>query len=683
MTDKPKRIKVLKPTPDELKPIERAKANHAEQQSRGIFFNVKDGIDKTLKSLTKTDDYEISTFYKPELVAQALDKLKLADKVSTQTKDGKTFYVDQKAVKLKLTDNIGKLQAFYDKHQQDYITESTRYFTLRTAKGKRSYLKEIDELAKYFTEVDQTIKDKDGKNLTLKGYTVSDPNALSSAIKQLKLPTYTSYEIVPEPSGSTDIATFTNSMRQVVELADECDIPPEGGAVMQVGDTPVHQVHLQLHRIINDVLAGVKDLAKAQPISRTPDQIDMFSNIAMGVDTAEITGRHQFFSPMFRGFMNLGEQGLYEAIQRANKGSKQITIPYETKGSNSVYRTKMQTEVQLSGHNKQLVTTQAEADRFVARLIKAQGILYLWAMHTNSMTIYNTKITDMLRLVGYEGRIKQEHYTDVTEGIAGLFSITLAKTDDHYTDPKTGKKIYVGKNEMYGEVIRPIGDLQAIWHTDKDSKPVYIKKVVRLRIADGMLNPNQRRATLISKALLRLNTLQERQYLQLGSFISDHFSQYQDSTIEGKPIKLTVQTLLEWRGLATADNYRRVDQTKTYLRQALDKLVAIGHIAKWRVDGADYDQLGLSPDDRQKTVLIYPTEHIKEALKGKIADQDEPLKKILKKQVKERGVSKVAQQYDTSAEAIQKVVNNRDTVDSLPSKAYNNLKAQAYDSGKK
>jgi hypothetical protein len=198
-----------------------------------------------------------------------------------------------------------------------------------------------------------------------------------------------------------------------------------------------------------------------------------------------------------------------------------------------------------------------------------------------------------------------------------------------------------------------------------------------------MLNPNQRRATLISKALLRLNTLQERQYLQLGSFISDHFSQYQDSTIEGKPITLTVQTLLEWRGLATPDGYRRVDQTKTYLKQALDKLVAIGHIAKWRVDGASYDQLGLSPDDRQKTILIYPTEHIKEALKGKIADQDEPLKKILKKQVKEQGVSRVAQQYSTTTEVIQNVVNNRDTIDSLPSKAYNNLKAQAYDNGKK
>lgn len=677
MTDK-KRIKVLKLTPDEAKKVEQAKARHAERQNRGIYLNVREGIDKTLKSLTKTNDYEISTFYKPELVAQALDKLKLADKVSTQTKDGKVFYVDQKTVKQKLADNVGKLQAFYSQHLQDYLSESTRYFTLRGKEGK-SYLKAIDELAPYFTEVTQTIKDKEGKSLTLNGYTANNPTALNNAIKELNLPTYTTYEISPEPSGTTDIATFTDSMKQIVELATECGIQPEGGLVMQVGDTPVHQVHLQLHRIVNDTLAGVKDLAKAKPISKPVEQIDMFSNVAMGVDTAEITGRHQFFSPMFRGFMNLGEQGLYEAVKRANRSSKTVTIPYATTGNTSVYRTKLQTEVLLSGHNKQLLTTQPEADRFVARLIKAQGILYLWAMHTNSMTIYNAKVTDMLRLVGYEGRIKQEHYTDVTEGIAGLFSITLAKSDTHYTDPKTGKKIYVGKNELYGEVIRPIGDLQAIWHTDKDGNPIYIKKIVRLRIADGMLNPNQRRATLISKALLKLNTLQERQYLQLGSFISDHFSQYQDSTIEGKPIKLTIQTLLEWRGLATQDNYRRVDQTKQYLRQALDKLVEIGHIAKWQVDGANYDQLGLSPDDRQKTILIYPTDDIKHALKAKLTDNDEALKKILKQQVKESGASDVAKQYGTTTEAIQGILNNRETVNSLPIKAYNDLKAQAYD----
>lgn len=401
--------------------------------------------------------------------------------------------------------------------------------------------------------------------------------------------------------------------------------------------------------------------------------------MVIGLDTADITGRHQFFSPMFRGFMSLGEQGLFTAVERANRGSKTVTIPYETKGSNSVYRTKMQTEIELSGHSRQVIRTAPEAERFMARLIKAQGIMYLWAMQTHSMTIYNAKVTDMLRLAGYEGRIKQEHYIDVTEGIAGLFAITLTKTADHYTDPKTGRKIPVGKNELYGEVIRPIGDLQALWHTNKEGNPLYIKKVIRLKIADGMLNPNQRRATLISKALLKLNTLQERQYIQLGSFISDHFSQYQDRTVEGKPIRLTLQTLLEWRGLADPDNLQRVSRTKQHLQQALDKLIEIGHIAKWEIEGARYDKLGLSPDDRSRIVLIYPAQAIVEALRPVIAEPDEKLKKVLKEQVREQGATKVAEQYETTADAINGIINNRETVDSLPKKAYDDLKLKAYD----
>lgn len=427
-------------------------------------------------------------------------------------------------------------------------------------------------------------------------------------------------------------------------------------------------------------LTGVTDdIVGNAEIATAPTQTELFSNMVIGLDTSEITGRHQFFSPMFRGFMSLGEQGLYEAVQRANKGSKTVTIPYETKGSNSVYRTKMQTEIELSGHNRQVIKTAPEAERFMARLIKAQGIMYLWAMHTHSMTLYNTKVTDMLRLAGYEGRIKPEHYIDVTEGIAGLFAITLAKTDNHYVDPKTGKKVYVGKNEMYGEVIRPIGDLQALWHTDKQGNPLYIKKIIRLQIAEGMLNPSQRRATLISKALLKLNTLQERQYIQLGSFISEHFSQYQEQTIQGKPIRLTLQTLLEWRGLADPDNLQRVSRTKQHLQQALDKLADIGHIAKWEIEGARYDKLGLSPDDRSRIVLIYPAPAIIEALRPKLADPDDKLKKILKQQVKDRGAGEIAKQYGTTTEAIQGILNNRETVDSLPLKAYNELKAQAYD----
>ncbi len=430
-------------------------------------------------------------------------------------------------------------------------------------------------------------------------------------------------------------------------------------------------------------LAGVTDdLQPNGELAKAPSQTELFSNTTMGISTAEITGRHQFFSPMFRGFMGLGESGLYDAINQAYKRGNSVTIPYETKGSSSVYKTKLQTSVDISGVEKDLITDEAKAQRFTARLIKTQGILYLWAMHTNSLTIYNTKVTDMLRLAGYEGRIKPEHYIDITEGIAGLFAIAVTKTDDHYIDLKTGKKVYVGKNEMYGEVVRPIGEVRAIWHKGTDGKPAYIKQLIRLEIAKGMLNPTARRATLVSKALLRLNTLQERQYLQLGSFISELFSQYQDKTIKGEPVSLTLQTLLEYRGLTDPDSLRRVEQTKTYLKQALDKLVDIGHVYKWAVKNGSYEKLTLTGKDLDTVILIYPTTSIQEALKPVINDDDKALTTILTQEVRADGLSETAKHYETNAEAIEAVINNRDTADSLPNTAYNELKTKAYDSGK-
>lgn len=570
------------------------------------------------------------------------------------------------------------------KYSQYFATEPTVKYLAKPPAGK---------LLERVLLASKGVDDNDPKELIeLTEYEILDQDKLLEAISQEKRSDFILYKLeipqdIQQVKQTVDKAVKTNNPdllkdlpspdRYAEKLVEVYGLTPYAGKTVWTHfDTYLLQG--ELGGLI--ALTGVTDdIAGNAEIATAPTQTELFSNMIIGLDTSEITGRHQFFSPMFRGFMNLGEQGLFTAVERANRGSKTVTIPYDTKGTTSVYRTKMQTEIELSGHSKQIIRTSTEAERFMARLIKAQGVLYLYAMHTHSMTIYNAKVIDMLKLAGYEGRIKLEHYTDITEGIAGLFAITLTKTDSYYTDPKTGKRIPVGKNELYGEVIRPIGDLQAIWHTDKAGNPLYIKKIIRLQIAEGMLNPNQKRATLISKALLKLNTSQERQYIQLGSFISDHFSQYQDQTIEGKPIRLTLQTLLEWRGLADGDNLRRIERTKTQLKNTLDRLVDIGHIAKWEIEGVRYDKLGLSPDDRSRVALIYPAQTIIEALRPKLADPDEKLKKILKQQVKEGGAGKIAEQYGTTTEAIQGILNNRETVDSLPVKAYNELKAKAYD----
>ena len=748
-------------------PVPKAKRKEGEQFT--VYPSIKGGIEGVLRDKATTKLYPIGDFYKANLVAKALDELPVADRVEYITAQGNKRHIDTKAIKQKLVDNVDKLQAFYDKQKQKPLAVTTyklindealpkldKYFTLETIQPNQwlpktaTITRDINgaSTAGRVVDVDQVPDLKNAYKQPITGYLITDKNGLATALANLQPTDYREHkdvEIMASVEGNT-IEGLKSLFTDLIDLTNACGITDDSGQVMSIGKVVINQIHLEFLSIISRTLAGVLDRNK--PVEQT----NLFSNMTVGVDTAEITGRHQFFSPMFRGFMGLGESGLYEAINIANRRNSNVTIPYETKGSSSVYKTKLQTSVDINGVEKALITDEAKAQRFTARLIKAQGILYLWAMHTNSLTIYNTKVTDMLRLAGYEGRIKPEHYIDITEGIAGLFAIAVTKTNDHYTDPKTGKKIYVGKNEMYGEVVRPIGEVRAIWHmqdkpyyyteaefnnldeitrknldykgevkqeyteVDKNGKrqnktrrvnkyyrilttnksnndktteaieyekqPAYIKQLIRLEIAKGMLNPTAKRATLVSKALLRLNTLQERQYLQLGSFISDLFSQYQDKTIQGEPVALTLQTLLEYRGLTDPDSLRRVEQTKTYLKQALDKLVDIGHIAKWTVKNGSYEKLTLTGKDLDTVILIYPTTSIQEALKPVINDDDKALTTILTQEVRADGLATTAEHYGADTEVIEAVINNRDTADSLPNKAYNELKTKAYDKGK-
>ena len=685
-----------------LPPKHEPVTRHLKNKVDGVaFYGKRDTpVAQTIDRLGEIKKYKIRDFYRPELIERSLAEHLKTRSLDTVAPKDYVNYVKQELKRESLQDEyaemITKLQAkpeavakYYESYQDSYLVE-----TLRPALADgidHAKLLDSKELIELIPLTDGVVTTKKSNNGKIMGYTVPDQKALESFIKT-KLATDSNIRQLGTISenetqqGSTNLGDLYDTIKAIETLAEISGISLGEQPDRDKGTININTAYIRLESLLNNTLYQMVKITKAKPYNLDRDkpveQTNLFSNMAIGVDTAEITGRHQFFSPMFRGFMGLGESGLYEAINVANRRNSNVTIPYETKGSSSVYKTKLQTSVDISGVEKALITDEAKAQRFTARLIKAQGILYLWAMHTNSLTIYNTKITDMLRLTGYEGRIKPEHYIDITEGIAGLFAIAVTKTDDNYTDPKTGKKVYVGKNEMYGEVVRPIGEVRAIWHKGSDGKPAYIKQLIRLEIAKGMLNPTARRATLVSKALLRLNTLQERQYLQLGSLISDQFSQFQDNTILGEPIDLKLQTLLEYRGLTDPDSLRRVEQTKTYLKQALDKLVDIGHIARWAVKNGNYEKLTLTGKDLDTVILIYPTASIQETLKGVINDDDKALTTILTQEVRADGLTTTAEHYKTNTESIEAVINNRDTADSLPNNAYNELKTKAYDKGK-
>ena len=649
-------------TPDEIAKVEALNKRTADLKAKGEYEATRLYIDSpeqpimaVLKSMATTKQYPIDSFYRADLTAQALDALDLSD--------------DAEGVRANLAKHIDRLNAIYDQVKDDSLG-----VTIRIGLPDKA----VKDLADQYVKA-TSIRTTDDKATSIQGYEITDIQGLRKAIQKAKPLTLES------PSYNLGIKKLPDFYAAVDTLAKDLKIDGRKDNNLAY------------------VILAVLDQIRRQPDTplEATNQLDLFSNMAMGVDTAEISGRHQFFNPMYRGYMDLGEAGLYEAVAKASKQGTTLTIPYKTTTmAGQVYRVTLDTRANMGGHTIPVIENQGDATRYLARLIKAQGIVYLWAMNSRSMTLYNVKMTDLLRLAGYTGRIKDTDYIDVTKGMAGLYATRIDKTGNEYTDPKTGRRIKLGKHELYGETIHPIGSLSVVWHTGyaKDAKgkriqtgtdpkgkpiyktePKYIKKIVRLTIADGMINPTSRRATLLSKKLLQLDTLNERQYIQVGSLISETFSQYQDKTVQGEPIRLRLKTLLEWRGLADGDSLRRVTQTKQRLAQALDKLTSIGHIARWTVDGARYEALGLSKGDLERLILIYPTKAIQQALKGGIGGDDTELRKLLKGLVKDQGVTDVAKQYAASPEVIANIVNDKDTVDSLPLTAYNDLKALSYD----
>ena len=700
---------------------------HLADKIAGVTFYAERGqpILKVIDSLAEVKRYKIRDFYKPDLVEQALSEVLKSRGLDTVTpKDLRKFIeVKGKGEMIPKGDRYAKMVASLQANPEavaDYFTNYLDSYLVETLKPTLADSVDVNELlnSKELKELipltDGVYTSKKGESTKQQGYTVPDQKALEQFIKSKlhpdgKLRTIGTISESELQQGSTSLESYGDRHKAIRTLGEASGINLGEQPDQDKGTITINTAYITLESLLRNTLYQMVKITKAKPVELKPverardTQLELFNNIKMGVDTAEIIARHQFYNPLYRGYMEMGEQGIYEAVTKAKQNSKyEIAIPYKTTGSTSVYRASMQLGVNISGVEVKPISDLADAKRLQARLHKAHGMLSLWAMETNSNALYNVKMTDLLRLAGYTGRIKPDDYIDVTQGIIALVAQTITRgSDTHYTDPKTGKAIKLGKNELYGDVIRPVGSLGAVWHTgyaknakgkriqtgtDPKGKPIYktepkyIKKIVYARLADGMLNPTQKRATIISKSLLQLNTLQERYYWLMGICISETYSQHDKQTAQGKPIKLTVQTLLEWRGLSDPASLSRVERTKEALKTALDRLTEIGHIAKWQPrGGVKYANISLNPNGLNTVIEVYPPEHIQQILRPAIADPNSKLTNLLKQDVREYGIGKVAEMYKTKPEAIEAIVNHQDTVDSLPSLAYNDLKARQYD----
>lgn len=98
--------------------------------------------------------------------------------------------------------------------------------------------------------------------------------------------------------------------------------------------------------------------------------------------------------------------------------------------------------------------------------------------------------------------------------------------------------------------------------------------------------------------------LKTPEHKALGAYILERFAQFQASTIKGKPLTATADTLIKKAGI--------IDSNTTYkletLQKALDQLVATNIIAKWGTKNGKKNIRGY--DKESQSLLLYPTENL-------------------------------------------------------------------------
>lgn len=477
-----------------------------------------------------------------------------------------------------------------------------------------------------------------------------------------------------------------------------------------------------------------------------PEPLELFSNTIMGLDAENVTARHELFRSLDQGLRQLSTDKIYE-LYTSDK-QQTITIPNQSSGIKSVYQINIKPVVTMGGYSMPVVSSKADADRLSGRTIKAQLLLYAWTIRTGSYSVNNAKIGDMLKNAGLEARIQKEDYIDILKGLLNLEGAEFSIQADRYYDKQRKRTIRLGKNEVYGKTIKPLGSTEVIWHMankvyeytddeynkldddtkaklelkgtvkpnddtkanepknkyykivstqklatkkgpDKEQKiyeqePVYIKKIIYARVAEGMNNPNQRRAILYSKGLMNLNTAQQGHYILLGSEIANLYQQYQADIIKGDPIRLKIVTVLDYLGFSTAEHLRKASETKQKMIKALDTLKdkPVNHIGKWQLRGKlSLDDINIADSqDREQVILIWPPDDLIKNLKADNDkdDSDAAMLKILKAEVTNKGKAATAQFYKIDPETLDDILSNRDAIAAcLPPEAYEQLKDKA------
>lgn len=259
-----------------------------------IYLSIAGGVNAVLKEGAKGELYPIADFYKPSLVAKALETTK-GGRVRVTTVQGSSIEIDRAEIKQKLASNLTALRAFYDKQKSknlavtyyqrvnDKTAEAFKgYFDYNTFKLISNNTAEVYKqagTARIKIPPENTVVQG-----SIKGYGLPDKPKLQKALdklpkakillhKDVEIEAKLSYVMGEQKADIPAIAGLKQLFTDVIELATACNIKDDGTRVLSIGEVEVSQTHLELLSTASLTLATVQELNGDKKSHYTPPNI--------------------------------------------------------------------------------------------------------------------------------------------------------------------------------------------------------------------------------------------------------------------------------------------------------------------------------------------------------------------------------------------------------------------------
>ena len=580
-----------------------------------IYPSIVGGVNAILREGAKGELYPIADFYKPSLVAKALDTAK-GGQVRVTTVQGSSIEIDRAEIKQKLASNLTALKAFYDK-QKSKTLAVTLYQRVndKTAEAFKQYFeyntfKPIDH-KEYKADVNRQLINSDNRIIMqpskvqvqtpINGYGLLDKPKLQKALDKLpkaKILLHKDVEILTSVTGvaSADVNTIEGLKQlftDVIELATACNIKDDGTRVLSIGDVEISQTHLELLSTVSLTLATIQELNTAK-----------HSRSVVNIKEAE---KHSYIGrPSTTSFIDM--------VEGAVSGR-------ELKNLERTYRNKDEREAEggFLAHIDDIQTALPFLDEIDDQKLRAKFMANSVALAVDAVTALQAFMRDNQDHNGYikikdlatyikryaddiqvKGSLRPQYRKAILNGL------TLAQLmgTDYIVDknPKTGATKW---HKVY--LIDRITD----YETNKKGDVISVK-------TDFTAEYKASLSFNLGVVLDGVQNLKTPESKILATYISDRQVAKQDDTIAGKPITCTADTLCTKAGITDQNITTRYITLAKMLNDLASEGIAIG---KWTTKAKTNNITGYNKDSQ--TIYIYPTTNLQQAYTTKARSKAE------------------------------------------------------------